>query len=204
VDFRPRPRDRRHCRDYRHYRDCRLVATTAPQGGADIPVCAGRQECLPHIALPPFRSFAPALPLPKRSTPIDHSRPPSTPVEAGCRWHRHFDDNRGLLSTVSPLPTATAYRHCLLPTATAYRHCLPPLPTATAYCLLPLPTATPLPPVPSFLASLASWRFKLPAALPKTIMRTSETNYKSKIPCHFLRVISSWIGDNAACLNGGA
>ena len=92
----------------------RQVATTAPQGGADIPVCAGRQECLPHTALPPFSSLRGCPATPHSPDPY---RPPSTPIESS---KLHF-------------PLSPVSCHCLLPLPTA-TPCLLPLPTATAYC----------------------------------------------------------------------
>ena len=86
----------------------RLVTTTAPQGGA------GRQECLPHTALPPFSSLRGCPATPHSPDPY---RPPSTPIESS---KLHF-------------PLSPVSCHCLLPLPTA-TPCLLPLPTATAYC----------------------------------------------------------------------
>ena len=111
----------------------RLVTTTAPQrwrghsclrGAAR----AGRNAChtLPRsiaaasrdgVALPALARLCGNFP--GHSTPSDPGRPPSTPVEAGCRRCRHFADNRSLRLPASTLPPATA---------------LLPLLTATAYC----------------------------------------------------------------------
>ena len=73
------------------------VMTTAPQGGADIPVCAGRRG---QAGMP--APYCPATPSGNHGSPVtlripDPRRPPSTPIEADCRRCRRS-------SPIPPVP----------------------------------------------------------------------------------------------------
>ena len=127
VDFRPVLETRQTCGT--HYRDCRL-ATTAP-GGADIPVCAGRQMPAPHCPAP--LSFLRARPATSQTRPYRPQPTPQPPSRLAVD---------GTISTTIGA-CYRRYRHCLLPAyrLPAYCHCLLPAYRTPTACLLPTATA---------------------------------------------------------------
>ncbi len=160
------PRD---CRDCRSCRDCRLVSTGIDRWRQDRwPSINTAPEWRGHSCLRAStradRNVCPTIPRSIAAASRDGFALPALP-----RLCRNFPCIRAPSTTADPhrppsrlaVDTSTTSGACYQ----RYRHCLPPLPTAppaTAYrhCLPPLPVSCPLSPVPSFLASLASWRFK--------------------------------------------